>query len=224
MPIDSFPNDFEMFKFMKKDLYASVISDALDQAGFRNQAMRSDIRPVYPEAVVVGRALTVLSVDVYEIGQDPYKLEIESVDLLKPGDVLVAATGRSTRTCFWGELLSTAARSRGANGAVIDGYTRDVRQIVEMNFPVFCTGRKPVDSRGRGIVIDFNCPVNCGDVVVAPGDIVFGDIDGVVVIPKAAEREVIARAREKVMGEDKVREELVRGASLTEVYNKYGIL
>ena len=220
----SFANDLDMFQMMKEQLYAAVLCDALDQVGCRDQSMRADIRPVYPEAVVVGRALTVLSADVYEVVDDPYKLEIESVDRLKPGDVLVACTGRSTRTCFWGELLSTASRARGAHGAVIDGYTRDVKHIVEMQFPVFAAGMKPVDSNGRGLVMDYNCPINCGDVIVRPGDIVFGDIDGIVVIPKDVEREVIERASEKVTGENRTRDELRQGDYLRDVYERYGVL
>ena len=224
MAAPSFANDQEMFQLMKEKLYSAVLSDAVDQVGHRNQAMRADIRPVYPEAVVVGRALTVLSVDIYGPVEEPYKLEIESVDLLKPGNVLVAATGRSTRTCFWGELLSTAARVRGANGAVIDGYTRDVRQIMQMQFPVFAAGMKPVDSAGRGEVMAYNCPVNCGDVIVNPGDIVFGDIDGVVVIPKADGEAVVERAIRTVEGENITREELLKGGYLRDVYAKYGVL
>lgn len=219
-----FGNDLKLFDMMKEKLYSAVLSDALDQVGLRDQAMRADIRPVFPEAVAVGRALTALSVDIYEVLENPYEKEIASVDLLKPGNVLVAATGRSTRTCFWGELLSTAARARGANGAVVDGYTRDVRQIVQMQFPVFAAGMNPVDSAGRGVVMDYNCPVSCGDVVVNPGDIVFGDIDGIVVIPKAAEKEVIQRAVDKVAGENRTREELQKGAYLRDVYEKYGVL
>ena len=219
-----FGNDLKLFDMMKEKLYSAVLSDALDQVGLRDQAMRADIRPVFPEAVAVGRALAALSVDIYEVLENPYEKEIASVDLLKPGNVLVAATGRSTRTCFWGELLSTAARARGANGAVVDGYTRDVRQIVQMQFPVFAAGMNPVDSAGRGVVMDYNCPVSCGDVVVNPGDIVFGDIDGIVVIPKAAEKEVIQRAVDKVAGENRTREELQKGAYLRDVYEKYGVL
>ena len=219
-----FGDDLKLFGMMKEKLYSAVLSDALDQIGLRYQAMRADIRPVFSEAVVVGRALTVLSVDIYDILENPYEKEIASVDLLKPGNVLVAATGRSTRTCFWGELLSTAARARGAYGAVVDGYTRDVRQIVQMQFPVFAAGMKPVDSAGRGVVMDYNCPVSCGDVVVNPGDIVFGDIDGVVVLPKAAEKEIIQRAVDKVAGENKTREELLKGGYLRDVYEKYGVL
>ena len=224
MKADSFKDDLEMFQMMKDKLYSAVISDALDRAGARDQAMCADIRPVYSDAVVVGRAHTALSVDVYSIAENPYKVEIVAVDSLKPGDIFVASTGNSTRTCLWGELLSTAALARGAHGAIIDGYTRDIRQIMEMQFPVFSTGMKPVDSCGRGTVIDYACPINCGDVVVQPGDIVFGDIDGIVVIPKAVEKKVLNKALEKVKGEDRAREDLQKGAYLKDVYAKYGIL
>jgi regulator of RNase E activity RraA len=220
----SFSDDHEMFEAMKQKLYSAVLSDALDQVGHRDRAMRADIRPVFAEAILVGRAHTVLAVDVYETEIDSYEMEIEAVDSLTPGRVLVASTGRSTRNCLWGELLSTASLARGARGAIIDGYVRDVRQIREMRFPVFSTGMKPVDSMGRGKVIDYGCPINCGDVVVQPDEIVFGDIDGVVAIPKAVEKEVIERAFCKVEGEDRARKDLQQGAFLKDVYQKYGIL
>lgn len=216
--------DFEMFKVMRERLYSSVISDILDRVGFKNQAMEAEIRPLFPEAVLVGRALTVLSVDVYHEPTDPYLLEIESVDSLKPNDVLVASTNKSKRTCFWGELLSTAAKARGASGAVIDGYTRDVKRIVKMKFPVFARGVKPVNSYGRSVVINYNVPVECGGVLVNPGEIVFGDIDGVVVFPRAVESQVVEKALEKVGSENKTREELKKGAHLRDVYQKYHVL
>ena len=128
------------------------------------------------------------------------------------------------RNCIWGELLSTAARARGARGAVIDGFIRDARQILAMGFPVFTTGLSPVDSNGRGDVVAYNVPIECGGVTVNPGDIVFGDADGIVVIPKAVETEVITAAVEKVSGEDRTRDALRDGATLREVYDKYGIL
>ena len=217
-------DDTALFALMRERLYAAVLSDALDQAGYRDQAMRADIRPVYPDAVVVGRARTVQSVDVYEAHEDAYEKEIAAVDALRPGDVVVASTQRSTRTCLWGELLSTASVARGASGAVIDGYTRDVRQIRQMGFPVFATGMYPVDSAGRSAVIDYDCPVSCGDVVVHPGDLVFGDVDGVVVIPAHAAHDVIRRALDKVEGENITRDALRQGATLREVYDKYGVL
>ena len=219
-----FDDDAKLFAMMKAQLYSAVLSDALDQVGFREQAMRADIRPIYPEAIVVGRAMTMQSIDVYEPEDNDYEHEIAAVDSLKPGDIMVASTQQSTRTCLWGELLSTAAVARGANGAIIDGYTRDVRLIEKMGFPVFSTGMYPVDSAGRGIVTGYNLTINCGGVVVHPGDMIFGDFDGIVVIPKEAAREVIERAVQKVEGENITREELRNGATLREVYDKYGVL
>lgn len=219
-----FKSDQQMFDTMRDKLYAAVISDTLDRLSAREQAMRADICPVYPGAVVVGRAYPVISADIFEIGDDPYRGEIEAVDSLKTNDVLVWCTNRSTRTCVWGELLSTAAQARGAQGAIIDGYTRDVAQITAMKFPVFATGRKLVDSAGRSIVIDHGCPVSCGDVFVHPGDIVFGDIDGVVVIPRELEKEVISLALEKVEKENLVRNELLKGTMLRDAYAKHKVL
>jgi len=219
-----FDDDLKLFALMKEQLYSAVLCDALDQVGFRQQAMRADIRPVYPEAVVVGRALTMQSVDVYRPEENVYDKEIAAVDRLKPGDVMVASTQQSTRTCLWGELLSTASVARGANGAVIDGYTRDVRLIQKIGFPLFATGIHPVDSAGRSEVIDYNCTISCGGVIVSPGDVVFGDFDGVIVIPKDALQAVVERAVAKVEGENITREELRKGATLRDVFNKYGIL
>jgi regulator of RNase E activity RraA len=219
-----FASETEMFDTMQDKLYTSVISDTIDHLGARNQGMRPDIRPMWEGAVVVGRAYPVLTADVYKLVDDPYSGEIDAVDSLKPNDVMVVCTQRSTRTCFWGELLSTAARARGARGIVIDGYTRDVAQITRMKFPTFATGIYMVDSAGRSIVIDHGCPVDCGGVLVNPGDIIFGDIDGVVVIPKELEKEVIPLALEKVSKENQLRDELLKGSLLRDAYNKYGIL
>lgn len=218
------PASAKVFDVLAEELYTAVISDILDGLGYRDQALDATIRPAYPGAVVAGRAHTVLSTDVYAPPADPYGMEIAAIDALQPDDVVVAATNRSTRTCFWGELLSTAARARGARGAVIDGYTRDVRRIERMGFPVFATGMRPVDSNGRGLVVSFGEPVLCGGVLVHPGDIVFGDMDGIVVIPRAVEETVIARAREKVAGENRARLDLERGDSLRAVYDRYGVL
>ena len=217
-------NEQEMFDTIRDKLNAAVISDILDRLGARERAMRADIRPVYQGAIVVGRAYTVLTADIFQVIDDPYKGEIEAVDSLKSNDIMVVCTNRSTRTCFWGELLSTAARARGARGIVIDGYTRDVAQIIAMQFPTFAAGMSVVDSAGRSIVVDHGCPVNCGDVLVNTGDIVFGDIDGVVVIPKELEKEVIPLALEKVGKENLTRNELLKGAMLKDVYAKYGVL
>ena len=217
-------NDTQLFDMMEKQLYAAVISDALDAAGFREQVMRHTIRPLLPETVVVGRAMPVLCFDVYEIPDEPYQQEIAAVDSLKQDDVLVCSTNGSTRICFWGELLSTAARARGARGAVIEGFIRDVRKIMQMQFPIFTTGITPVDSNGRGEVVAYNVPIECGGVPVNPGDIVFGDADGVLVIPQSVETQVIEVALEKVSAENHTRDALREGTTLREVYDKFGIL
>ena len=224
METQKWQNDTELFDLMEKQLYAAVLSDALDAAGYREQALRHTIRPLYPEAIVVGRAMPVSCVEVYEMPAEPYQQEIAAVDNLKQNDVLICATHESQRICIWGELLSTAARARGARGAVIEGLIRDARQITAMQFPVFMTGFSPIDSYGRGDVLAYNVPIECGGVRVHPGDIVFGDIDGVVVIPQAVEVEVIDAALEKVSGENRTRDALRAGATLREVYDKYGIL
>ncbi len=217
-------NDTELFNMMEEQLYAAVISDALDAAGFREQAMKHTIRPLLPETVVVGRAMPVLCLEVYEIPDEPYQQEIAAVDNLKQDDVLICSTNESTRICFWGELLSTAARARGVRGAVIEGFIRDVRKIMGMRFPIFTTGISPVDSNGRGEVVAYNVPIECGGVTVNPGDIVFGDADGVVIIPQSIEKAVVKAALEKMRGENRTRDALREGATLREVYDKYGIL
>jgi len=212
------------FDAMQRELYTGVICDVLDSLGHRQQAMHADVRPVHPDMTLVGRARTVLSVDVYHIPENCYEQEIAFVDALLPGDVAVGCTNRSTRTGLWGELLSTAARARRARGAVMDGYVRDVRRIIDMGFPVFAAGMRPVDSRGRSIVIDYDIPVECAGVLVRSGDIIFADVDGVAVIPQEVTEETLARARAKVQQEDASRAELERGGYLRDVYARYGVL
>lgn len=209
---------------IEMQLYTAVVADSLDEAGYRSQAMAEYIRPLFPNAVFAGWARTVTCMDVYHVADDPYGLEIEAIDSVQPNEVVVVATGNSRRNAPWGELLSTAAKARGARGAVIDGLTRDVRKIEALGFPVFASGIKPVDSRGRGVVIDYNAPVECGGVLVQPGDLVFGDYDGVVVIPQAIASQVVAAALEKVTRENSSRDELARGVLLRDVYRRFGVL
>jgi regulator of RNase E activity RraA len=151
-------------------------------------------------------------------------MEIEAVDSILDGEVVVVSTQESKRNAPWGELLSTAAKARGARGAIIDGLVRDVKKIQRLGFPVFAAGIKPVDSKGRGIVTDYNVPVVCGGVTVYPGDLIFADYDGVVVIPQRVADEALRLAGERVALEDHTREELNNGAYLRDVYAKYGVL
>jgi 4-hydroxy-4-methyl-2-oxoglutarate aldolase len=211
---------------LRQRLFTSVLSDCLDAAGHRNQAMQARIRPLDEALVLCGRARTALYVDVYDApeGENPYDLEIRLIDDLKADEVPVFACGASGRIAPWGELLSTAARARGAAGTVMDGLTRDVRAIREMKFPVFAGGIGPLDSKGRGKVAAIDVPVEVGGARVAPGDLVFGDADGVVVVPRVVDDQVIAAALAKVAGESATRYALARGEKLADVFKRHGIL
>ena len=214
----------EMFRVLENSLYTAVVSDALDQIGLRNQAMTESIRPLNPGFRFAGWARTIVCSDTHYVPDDPYEKEIEAIDSILPGEVVVVSTQRSVRNAPWGELLSTAAMARQARGAVIDGLVRDVKKIEELGFPVFATGIKPVDSIGRGIVTNYNIPTECGGVVVHPMDLVFGDYDGVVVVPANAVKEVMQIAADKANRENSSRRELAEGAYLRDVYAKYGVL
>lgn len=211
---------------LAEKLFCSVLSDCLDQVGVREQALPPRIRPLDDELVMVGRARTALFMDVYAVtpGENPYALEMALIDSLKPGEIPVFACGASGRIAPWGELLSTAAKVRGAAGALMDGGVRDIKAIRAMTFPVFHGGIAPLDSKGRGIVKAIDVPIECAGVAVAPGDLVFGDADGVVVVPQAVEAEVLALAFEKIAGERNTLRDLQAGESLAAVFAKYGIL
>ena len=218
-------SDEEKLAFIREKLYTPVVSDTLDSLGLRHQAMRHDIRPLHADFVVVGRARTLLWMATYEpIKPNPYVHEIRAIDSLRPGDVAVHSTDHSWTVAAWGELLSTAAKLRGANGTIVDAVVRDVKRIIDMGFPTFARGILPLDSAGRGFVADFDVTIQCGGVEVKSGDLVFGDYDGIVVIPKAVEDEVLERAFQKVTGETRTRDELLQGRLLGEVYEKYGVL
>jgi regulator of RNase E activity RraA len=217
-------SDLALFERIESQLYTAVICDALDELGYRHQAMHERLRPLFPNISFAGWARTISCVDVSHIPMDPYAKEIEAVDSILPGEVVVVSTSYSGQNAPWGELLSTAARARGARGAVVDGLVRDVKKIDELGFPVFAAGIKPVDSRGRGLVLDYNVPVECGGVIAHPGDLLFADYDGVVVIPAAVVSEVVSMATDRVSRETDSRAELLNGALLKDVYDKYGVL
>jgi regulator of RNase E activity RraA len=209
-----------------EQLFAAVLSDALDSVGLVNQAMSHRIRPLDDGLKMCGRARTGMYVETAHVepGSNPYELEIALVDDLTPNDVVVLATGGSERIAPWGSLLSTATVARGAAGCVTDGFVRDILEIRRLALPVFHRGIAPLDSKGRGTIQSVDVPVMCNGVLIAPGDLVFGDADGVVVIPAAAEAEVLAVAFAKIKGEDHSIAELRQGAFLRDVYAKYGVL
>jgi regulator of RNase E activity RraA len=205
-------------------LTSALLADVLDALGHRHSCLPPAIRPLKPEWKLYGRAATLSAVPVASDPARPYAVELECVDRLKPGEVLVATTNGDRGSALWGELLSTAARAHGALGVVVDGLTRDAARILRMDFPVFAAGFSPLDSRGRLDGISHGLPIRIGECVVRPGDWVFGDIDGVVVVPSEMAEEALARALEKAKGENRVREELARGRSAREVFEEYGIL
>jgi 4-hydroxy-4-methyl-2-oxoglutarate aldolase len=211
---------------MRKKLFVSVLSDCLDSVGLMHQALPSRIRPLDEASVMVGRARTAGFMEVYhhEAGSNPYELEIALIDSLKADEIPVFACSNPSRVAPWGELLSTAAKARGAAGALMDGCTRDVRAIKAMGFPVFHGGIGPLDSKGRGRIMAIDVPIECAGVRVDPGDLLFGDADGVVVVPQRVEAEVLRLAVEKVTGEDNTLRELLRGDKLADVFARYGIL
>lgn len=218
--------DDTLFKQARATLYTSVLSDTLDSFGLLDQALPPTVRPLDDSLVLCGRARTGLYMPIYH--DDPetnvYEIEIELVDDLKANDVAVFACAGNLRIAPWGELLSTAARARGAVGCVTDGVVRDVRMIREMRFPVFAGAIGPLDTKHRGRMMMRDVPAEIGAAAVTSGDIVFGDVDGVVFIPKDVAEDVFAKAFEKVAGEDTVRQELEDGALLKDVFDKYGIL
>lgn len=218
--------DEQLIETVRGSLYAAVLSDVLDELGYRHQVLPPWVRPLDDSLVLCGRARTGLYRDVYHVppGHNPYELEIALIDDLKPGEVPVLGCGRSGRIAPWGELLSTASMARGAQGCVTDGLVRDVRAIRELRFPVFHGGIGPLDSKGRGEVCALDVPIECAGVSVNPGDLVFGDADGVVVVPQPVVTQTVTKALEKVEGEDRTRDELKGGARLADVFKKYGIL
>ena len=218
--------DASVIETARTRLYTAVLSDVLDELGYRHQALPPRIRPLDEGLILCGRARTGLYRDVYHVppGHNPYALEIALIDDLEPGEVAVLGCGSSGRIAPWGELLSTASLARGAHGCVTDGLARDVKAIRKLAFPVFSGGIGPLDSKGRGEIVATDVPIECAGVVVNPGDLVVGDADGVVVVPQPLVRQAMKLALEKVEGEDRTRDELREGALLADVFKKHGVL
>ena len=216
------------FSVLKSSLYVAAVSDVLDALGYRSQIMHQRLRPLLPDRYscgFIGRARTFRWMDVdYLVEDDPYGLEIEAMDALGPNDVVVHSSDFGGTNAPWGELMSTVAKRNGCVGCVCDSQIRDCNKIIELNFPVYCTGIRPLDSQGRGRVMAYDVPVRCGDVLVHPGDLIFADFDGIVVIPQAIEEKAMSLALEKVQKESNARKEILEGKTLREVFDKYGVL
>ncbi len=216
-------NDADLFRLMKEFLYTPVVGDILDALGCFHQFLPQPVQPALTSMKIAGRAMPVVMIDVHGPQKKPFGLLTEALDQLQPGEVYVASGG-DMRCAYWGEILTATARTRGAVGAVINGFHRDTPQMLEQNWPVFSRGRFAQDSSVRTKVVDFRCPLEVGGVWIEPDDLVFGDQDGVVIIPRKHEREVIIKALEKARGEKLVRKEIEAGMSSTAAFKKYGIL
>lgn len=221
---------------MKEKLYTPVVGDILDKAGYRHQFLPAAIRPLETMAPcslieqtepdnrmkIAGYACTILTCEVFGEQEKPFGYMTEALDQLKENEVYVATGAKNS--ALWGELLTATARTRGAGGAVLDGYSRDTPQVLGQNFPVFCSGCWAQDSSIRSYVRDMRCPIEIGQVTIHDGDIVFGDIDGVLIIPREIAEQVLEDALKKAAGEKNVRKEIENGMTATEAFAKYGIL
>lgn len=216
-------SDSELFELIKTQLYTPVVGDILDKYGFTHQFLPQPIQPLLVEMKLAGRAMPALIIDVHGPQKKPFGKLTESLDQLQPGEVYLASGGEM-RCAYWGEILTATARMRGAVGAVVNGFHRDTPKVLEQNWPVFSRGRFAQDSSVRSAVADYRCPIEIGQVHVEPGDIVFGDLDGVVIIPKRVEKQIILEALEKAAGENVVRNEIENNMSSTAAFQKYGIL
>jgi len=204
-------------------LHTALVCDVLDTMGFRSSSVGVGIRPLRSDMKLVGRAFTMKCVPVDRVPDEPYVELLHAYSSMQAGDVVVLETGDQV-SAMWGDLLSTAAMVKGAVGAVMDGMVRDVDQILEIDFPVFAAGYSPLDSAGRQEVVAHNSTIRCGEAHVRPGDWMFGDVMGVIVIPAELVEEAVDRAEAKDEGESTVRAELARGDEIGEVFRRHGIL
>jgi regulator of RNase E activity RraA len=225
-------SDEELFSLAEKELFTCVVGDVLDKQNLVHQYLPPEIRPLSPEMIMIGRAMPVLAGDTFQVAIEnsanplsakPFGLMLEALDDLRPSEIYVS-TGSSHRNALWGELMSVRALKRGARGAVLNGYIRDTRKILSLGYPTFSFGSYGQDSAPRYKVHDFRVPIEIGYVSVRPGDILFGDIDGVVVIPAEVETETFSLALEKVRSERTVRTALEEGISAVDAFRKHGIM
>lgn len=224
-------DDEELFRVIRAELCTAVVGDVLDTMGLLRQFLPATIQPLRSDMVVLGRAMPVLQADIDSDAETadlpavrkPFGLMLEALDDLKPQEVYVA-TGGSKSYALWGEIMSTRAMRLNGAGAVLDGYSRDTRGILALNFPTFSRGRFAQDQRPRGQVVDFRAPIGIEDVRVCPGDVVFGDLDGVLVIPRSAEHEAFMRALEKARKENAVKRAVEEGMSSVDAFARFGVM
>lgn len=224
-------NDQELFQLMKTKLLIAIVGDVLDAHNYTHQFLPQPIKPLQPAMIIAGRAMPVLEADFFidkeadwksPLSKKPFGLMFEALDSLKENDVYIASGG-SADYAYWGELMSVRAIKLGAAGAVINGYSRDTNGILKLGFPTFTLGTYAQDQEHRGKVVDYGIPIEVGGIKIRPGDIIFGDRDGVLIIPHEIEKEIILEAIERVETENKVMATIEKGMSAVEAFDKFGI-
>ncbi len=225
-------NDKELYDIAKKELFVALVGDVLDKLGYLHQFLPPNIKPLHNDFVVIGRAMPVLETDVFEevventnnpLMQKPFGIMFEALDSLKEGEVYICS-GSSPNYALWGGLMSTRAIKLGAAGAVMNGWSRDTKEILDLDYPTFSFGGYAQDQGPRGKVIDYRVPIEIAGIRIHPGDMVYGDVDGVLIIPKEAVNEAFSGAIEKARGEQLVKKALQAGMSTVEAFEKFGIM
>lgn len=225
-------NDNELFKIAREELFTALVGDALDKLGYQHQFLAPQVKPIKNDMIVIGRAMPVLEADVFAesstksnnlVMKKPFGLMFEALDCMKKNEVYICS-GASPHYALWGGLMSTRAIILGAAGAVVNGYSRDTSEIEYLNFPTFSIGTYAQDQGPRGKVIDYNVSIEFNGIRVNPGDIVYGDRDGVLIVPKEIEKEAFEGAIEKARGEQLVKKALESGMSTVDAFNKFGIM
>lgn len=230
--MNNWKDDSELFQIAKRELFVALVGDVLDKMGYQHQFVSPNVKPLRNDMVVIGRAMPVLEADVFAIQVEgtnntlmskPFGIMFEALDSLKPNEVYICS-GSSPRYALWGGLMSTRAIKLGATGAVVDGYSRDTDEIESLDFPTFSIGTYAQDQGPRGKVIDYRIPIEFNGIKVNPGDIVYGDRDGLLIVPKEAEKEAFEGAIDKAFGEQYVKEALENGMSTVDAFKKFGIM
>ena len=229
--MSNYNNDNELFSLLETKLFPAVVGDVLDKMGYLHQFLPAKIQPLDEAMVLVGRAMPVLEADIYDLDKEtnnplagkPFGLMLEALDTLKPGDIYVAAGG-SLNYAMWGALMSTRAKTLGAKGALVNGYIRDSKDIKSLDFPAFGRGKYAQDQGPRGQVIDYNVTVEIAGIRIEPGALLFGDCEGVLVIPVEAEKEIIAKSLEKATKENTVEAAIKNGMSAVDAFKTYEVM
>lgn len=213
----------DKLSLVRARLGTPVIGDVCDSLGRVHQCLPPQIHPMLPDMKLVGRAMPVLMADTFGGSPKPFGLLTEALDQLQAGEIYISGGGLQ-RSAYWGEILTVTSKQRGAVGAIIDGWHRDSRQILDQDWPVFSRGAFAQDSGARSQVTAYRVPIEVGGVLISPGDLVVADLDGVVVIPKDVETQVIELALEKAGKENLVLTAIKGGMSSSEAWEKFGVL